>query len=178
MENGGAAGGFLCCLVTVVGIVALFVWLPRRAQSAVGNAIDRHVPGQSGGFSVLDGFTTGLNARSSQATRAQLRVGSGYVAVGRMSVMGSKVTVEVFEPEDILSVHEGDIERAGVDGVLANANANTNLGRALGWTADAPGLLLRTRRGDVAFTVRPKQRGELRQAFLAIGALVSDSEPQ
>jgi hypothetical protein len=167
------AGSVVCCLVTVVGVIALFIWLPRRARGAVGAAVDRQVAQMGPASHVLDGLTSGLNARSSQATRAQMRVGADYVAVARMG-MGTKV--EVFRPDEILSVHEGEIPRSGVDGFFANANANTNVGRVLGWSADSPGLVLRTRRGDVAFTVASKHRGELRQTYLAIGALIGDPE--
>jgi hypothetical protein len=172
MDN---AGSVVCCLVTVVGIIALFIWLPRRARGAVGAAVDRQVAQMGPAMHVLDGLTTGLNARSSQATRAQMRVGTDYVAVARMG-MASGTKVEVFGPEEILSVHEGEVPRSGMDGFFANANANTNVGRVLGWSADSPGLVLRTRRGDVAFTVASKHRGQLRQTYLAIGTLIGHPE--
>jgi hypothetical protein len=171
----GQAGNVVCCLVVVVGIIALFVWLPRRARGAIGNAIDRQVAGLGPASHVLDGLATALNARSSQATRAQLRVGRDYVAVARLG-MASRIKVEIFGPEEILSVHEGNIARTGLDGFLANKNANTNFGRALGLSADASGIVLRTHRGDVAFTVTPKYRGELRQTYIAIGALIGRPE--
>jgi hypothetical protein len=178
MGDGGAAGSFLCCLVVVAAIVGLLVWLPRRARDSIGSAIDRAADDPSGDFLVLDGSTTGLNARSSQATRAQLRVGSEYVAVARMSALGPKISVEVFQPDEILAVQEGDLERTGMDGFFANKNARTNIGQVLGWSADAPGILLQTVRGDLAFIVRPKNRGEVRQAYLAIGALISRPDAQ
>jgi hypothetical protein len=154
------------------------VWLPRRAQASIGNAIDRHATDQSGDYLSLEGSSTGLNARTAQATRAELRVGSDYVAVARIGVIASKVVVEVFQPDEIMSVQDGDTAMTGVAGFMANKNAGTNLGQALGWTADTPGLVLQTERGDVTFTVRPKYRGELRRAYLAIADMISDTGPQ
>lgn len=168
------AGSVLCCLLIVAAVVALLVWVSRRGRSAVDNALDRKV-GRAPADMVLEGGTTGLNARGGQARRAQLRVGAGYVAVGWMTV--GRVAVEVFPAEEILSVHEGDMARTGLDGFFASANANTNIGQAFGWRADAPGLLLRTRRGDLGFTVGAKRRGELRQTVLAIGELIGDTGP-
>ena len=106
---------------------------------------------------------------------AQLRVGADYVVVARMG-LASGTKVEVFRPEEILSIHEGDIPRVGMDGVLANANAKTYAGKALGWTGNSPGVRLRTRRGDVAFAVLPRHRGELRQVYLAVVSLIGGPE--
>jgi hypothetical protein len=161
--------------VLVAGIVALFVWLPRRERTEVGRSIDRQVGAAGPALYVLDGRTTRLNAGSWQATRAQLRVGSDYVALGRMREMGLRITVEVFRPDEILGVEEGHLARTGVDEFFSNTD--TNVGQVLGWSAGAPGLLLRTGRGDIVFTVTPKHRGESRQMFLAIGALIGHPGP-
>lgn len=90
--------------------------------------------------------------------------------------MASRIKVEVFRRQEILDVEEGDISRTGIDGYFANISANTNVGRALGWSADTPGLVLRTRRGDVAFAVAKKYRGELRQVHLAIVSMIGHPE--
>jgi hypothetical protein len=172
--DSGASGGFLCCLLTVVAIVGVVFWLPRRARDSIGNAVDRATGDSSGEALSLKGSTTGLNARSSQATRAELRVGSDYVAVARMSVLGPKISVEVLRPREILAVREGDIGQTGMAGYFANRNAGTNIGQVLGWTADVPGILLQTERGDVTFLARTKDRREVRRAFLAISSLLPD----
>ncbi len=128
-------------------------------------------------LSTFDGLSAGLNARPEvDRGRAILSVMPGSIVVGFMkpSFPVAKAVVERFSPSDILEVREGDEPITGVTGAMARKNASHALGRAFGASSDHPAVTLVTRRGDLVFAFKQKERGLARQAYV----LITETMPQ
>jgi hypothetical protein len=127
-------------------------------------------------LSTFDGLSSGLNARSHvDRGRAILSVLPDSVLVGFMkpSLPMAKAVVERFSPSDIMEVREGDEPITGVAGAMARKNASNALGRAFGASSTTPAVTLVTRRGDLVFAFKQKERGLARQAYVLITEAMS-----
>jgi hypothetical protein len=70
-----------------------------------------------------------------------------------------------------MEIREGDEPITGVVGAMARKNASHALGRAMGASSTAPAVTLVTRRGDLVFAFKAKERGLARQAYVTISEL-------
>jgi hypothetical protein len=124
--------------------------------------------------SVSEGLSAGLNARSHVDRRkAMLFVTPDTVIVGCLKAgIPPKAVVERFDRTDLMEVREGDEAITGISGAMAKKNASNALGRAMGASSTAPAVRLVTRRGDLIFAFKQKERGLAREAFVAITELM------
>ena len=126
---------------------------------------------------VCKGTSAGLNgASNANRTDAMLYVlpGSGVlVARVRLGIV-SKVIVERFPIPQLMEVSEGEAERTGIDAWSAERNRRLPGMSAIGaMSVNEPVLTLMTRRGDVIFAFKHKEKGLLRQAYLAIAEMIA-----
>ena len=98
----------------------------------------------------------------------------GVVVVGvlKAGFPASKTVVERFSRTDLIEIREGDEPIPGVVGAMSRKNASHALGRAMGASSTAPAVTLVTRRGDLTFAFKQKERGLARHAYVAITELV------
>ena len=135
---------------------------------------------ESGGsgkpLATFDGLSAGLNARPHlDRGKAMLSVFPGRVVVGflKPGFPLPKAVVEHFGPADLIEVREGDEPITGVTGAMARKNAQSPVARALGASSTTPAVTLVTRRGDLVFAFKRKERGMARQADVSITEAMS-----
>jgi hypothetical protein len=125
---------------------------------------------------VCKGTSSGLNGTArANRTDAMLYVLPGKgVLVGRLKIgIINTPVVERFGLAEIMEVREGDAARTGGDAWSARRNAASPVMSALTNTSmSEPALTLMTRRGDVIFAFKQKEKGLLRQAYLAIAEMI------
>jgi hypothetical protein len=126
---------------------------------------------------VCKGTSAGLNgASNANRTDALLYVIPGRgVLVARVKFgIISSVIVERFTIRELMEVREGEAQRTGVDAWSAERNRRLPGMSAVGaMSVSEPVLTLVTRRGDLIFAFKHKQKGLLRQAYLAIAEMVA-----
>jgi hypothetical protein len=125
--------------------------------------------------SEFEGLSAGLNARSHvDRGKAMLFVMPDTVLVGflKPGILGPKPVVERFSRADVMEIREGDEPITGITGAMVRKNASHALGRAMGASSMAPAVTLVTRRGDLVFTFKQKERGLARQAYIAVAELM------
>lgn len=174
MGQDSPALGCLLCLLFLGGPVLLGLMVARRSKQKLRASTDRV---DTEGLVTCEGFTAGL-AASGHATRihALLQVSQQDVVVARSRLSGGSPVTERFAAAELLSVHEDEFRMTGVQGVIADQNVKRPLGRLLGASNTVPGLLLRTRRGDLVFVVERKHQVRLREAYLAICGLLGSEQ--
>lgn len=119
----------------------------------------------------FEGLSSGLNGRSNvDRGKAMLYVLPGGVIAGclKPGFPRPRVVVERFSLTDLMEVREGDEGITGIAGAMARSNARNGLGRAMGASSTTPAVTLVTRRGDLVFAFKQKERGIARQAYVAI----------
>lgn len=140
------------------------------------NAMTAQLRGAEHPSSVFAGLSAGLNARSHiDRSMALLYVVPDAVLIGLLKpgFPRAKMVVERFGRDELMEVQEGDEPITGVAGALARKNASHALGRAMGASSKVPAVTLVTRRGDIIFAFKPKDRGLARQAYVTITEQVS-----
>ena len=119
------------------------------------------------------GLSDGLNRKSRQPGDAIVSVAGSAVIVAWLQMgFRPKAIAERFERADLLGVSEDDFALPGLAGVIERKNATTAPGRVMGNSATRPTLTVSTRRGDISVFFKTKQRGELRQAWVAINEFI------
>ncbi len=119
------------------------------------------------------GLSDGLNRSSSTPGEGLLWVADGAVVVAWTKPgLRSRHSAERFEPGEILDVRESGEPLPGLVGAMERKNAERAIGRVMGNSASRPTLTLATRRGDFRLFFKPKELGELREAFVAVGDLI------
>jgi hypothetical protein len=122
-------------------------------------------------LATFDGLSSGLNARPHvDRGGAVLSVLPDRVIVvlGKPGFPRPRVVVERFSPADIMEIRERDEPITGVAGAMARKNSSHALGRAMGASSTTPAVTLVTRRGDLVFAFKQKERGMARQAYITI----------
>ena len=122
------------------------------------------------------GVSAGLNA-SPNAGRMQalLYVLPSAIVIGveKPGILKKRSQVERFNVSDIMQIREDDVGVTGLAGAIERKNASHAVGRAMGHSGAVPAITLRTRRGDVIFAFKPKERGLTREAYVAISDLLT-----
>jgi hypothetical protein len=125
---------------------------------------------------VCKGTSAGLNgASNANRTDAMLYIipGRGVLFARVKLGIGSKVIVERFPIPQLMQVSEGEAGRTGIDAWSAERNRRLPGMSAIGaMSVNEPVLTLMTRRGDVIFAFKHKEKGLLRQAYLAIAEVI------
>jgi hypothetical protein len=117
----------------------------------------------------FEGLSDGLNRTSRQPVAAALGVTDHGVAVAWTKVgLVPKAVADRFAWSEIIDVVETDDRLPGMVGAMERKNATKVLGRAMGASDTRPAVTLRTRRGDFCLYFKPKERGLVRAAFVAI----------
>jgi hypothetical protein len=153
--------GCLFCLIFVAVSVGLPFWLRNKRRAEASAGVASFLSTQTTGARSFSGYSPGLN-NSGTGTDAILVVAAEQVSITRTSITGAKT--DQFAIRDILNVEERDIRLEGLAGHLADQTRKSLFAPPNRW----PGMVIRTRRGDVNFAVKPKHRGVVREARLAI----------
>ena len=132
------------------------------------------VPAGQTARATFEGLTDGLNRSQRNSMPGALAVtNSGIVLAWTKMGIRPKLEFEAFAQTDIIEVVESDDPMPGLTGALERKNATRAMGRMMGNTTTRPTLTIRTRRGDFSLFFKPKERGELRRAFIAINDLLA-----
>lgn len=122
-------------------------------------------------LATFEGLSSGLNGRSHvDRGRAMLYVLPGTLIAGclKPGFPRPRVTVDRFSVAELMEVREGDEPITGITGAMARKNASHALGRAMGASSTTPAVTLVTRRGDLVFAFKQKERGLARNAYVTI----------
>jgi Protein of unknown function (DUF2510) len=115
----------------------------------------------------------GASSASNRKHKAAVRVTNHAVwvdvIVEKAFSMTPSHSVVRLAPADILDFAESEFEKTGLNGAAARKNSSTNAGRMMGSTSEEPGVLLRTRQGDLFLTNANRNgRVEVREIFAAL----------
>ncbi|WP_405089749.1 hypothetical protein OG767_18785 [Micromonospora sp. NBC_01392] len=170
MSRNSPALGFLLCLLIGGAPLLLGVMAARRGKRKL-----RTTPGGGDGTPLVtfEGFTAGLGARADASRiHAVMRVFAEHLAVTRSLMAGGRLVTDRLAAGDILSVREDEFHMTGLAGTVADRNVRHPVSRLLGASNMLPGVLLRTRRGDLVFVVERKDQIRRREVYLAVSALI------
>lgn len=138
-------------------------------MSRVSDALEKQLGAGERLLHTFNGLSDGLNRSARQAGDAAMGITELGVVVAWVKLgLLPKVVVERFAWQEVIDVNESDDPLPGPAGAMERKNATHMLGRAMGASSTRPTVTVRTRRGDFSLFFKPKERGLVRTAHLAV----------